>query len=362
MAGELDVQRALAYCQKQDYTREQIQTIQRVTGSTADGTWTEQSVQAIYTWQGRMGLTADGMPGQSTWRSIQRVSTFEAKAGKRLLSPKLGVWVDDQAPIVLREGWLANLAGLGFSTIAIMVQRSTSDTSVQPWEARWTTAQLTQLRKLAGPLKLEIVLTAWPLPDRAQLAQMAAAMPALLEAAGAAGLEVDTEGNWDAKRLSGFESMAEASATLVETMRNAAAGTKARLELTTYPYHPENDAKAQVAPHMDRLFPQAYSVADREGKAVPWDDRMGPGRIQPLTVHRSESIPGVASNEVGLGLGLAAYEQAFEGHTVTEALSAALEAAVVQRIPEVRYWSSRWIVGEKADPEVAKFFAGRRSR
>jgi hypothetical protein len=361
MATELDVKRAITYAEKQDYSREQIQTIQRVTGSNPDGAWGPKSVQAVCDWQARVGLKADGMAGPGTWRAVQRVAAVESKHPGPDWAPKLGVWVDDQPTTVLRAGWLASLADLGFSTIAIMVQRSTSATSVEPWAARWTPAQLTKLRQLAEPLGLEVVLTAWPLPDKDQLTQLATAMPALLEAAGAVGFEVDTEGNWDASRLSGFASMTEAAATLVATMRAAAASTKARLELTTYPYHPENDAKAEVAPYMNRLFPQAYSVAERQGKPIPYDDRMGPGRIQPLSVRRAEAIPGVPATEVALCLGLAAYDQNFSGHTPAEAMAAALDAAVVQRIPEVRYWSSRWIIGSSSsrNPDIARFFAER---
>lgn len=360
MASQFDVQRAITYAKKQDYSREQILTIQRVTGSDQSGVWDAAGVQAVRDWQARVGLNADGMAGPGTWRAVQRVAAIEGKYGNQ--PPKLGVWVDDQAPTVLRDGWLASLAGLGFSTIAIMVQRSTSATSVAPWSARWTPTQLTKLRNLAEPLGLDIVLTTWPLPDKDQLVQMATAMPPLLEAAGAVGFEVDTEGNWDARRLSGFASMTEAATALVATMRAAAASTKARLELTTYPYHPENDAKAQVAPHMNRLFPQAYSVAQRQGKAIPYDDRMGPGRIQPLSVRRAESIPGVPTTEVTLCLGLAAYDQNFTGHDPAMAMADALDAATLQRVPEVRYWSSRWILGSSANPDITRFFATRAKR
>lgn len=355
MASHFDVQRAIAYANEQDYTREQIQTIQRVTASDPDGVWGPKSVGAVCAWQARVGLSADGMAGPGTWRAIQRVAALEY--GPR--TPKLGVWVDDQPATVLGDGWLAGLAALGFSTIAIMVQRSTAAQSDEPWATRWTVRQLTKLRELAEPLGLDTVLTTWPLPDKDQLAQMGAAMPELLAAAGAVGFEVDTESNWDARRLSGFANMNEAAEALVATMRSA--GT-VRLELTTYPYHPENDSKALVAPHMDRLFPQAYSVAQREGKAVPYTDSLGPGSMQAISVHRAEAIPGVSETKVALGLGLAAYDQDFAGHTVAEAMSAAFEAAVLQCVPEVRYWSSRWIVGCSSNPEMTRFFAERTRR
>ncbi|MFV8755172.1 peptidoglycan-binding domain-containing protein [Nannocystaceae bacterium ST9] len=360
MPSQFDVQRAIDYDQKQGYTPDQIKTIQRVTGSTPDAVWGAKTVQAVADWQARVGLEPDGKVGTGTWRAVQRVAAVDAAHGRGERKPKLGVWVDDQPSFVLADGWLANLAKLGFSTIAIMVQRSTSASSVEPWAARWTSQQLGKLHAIAKPLGLDVALTTWPLPDAKQLEQMAEALPALLEAAGASALEVDTEGNWTEARLSGFASMADAAKALISTMHAATRASKAKLELTTYPYHPENDAKAQVAPAMGRLFPQAYSVAEREGKPVAWDDpRMGPGGIQALSVHRAEAVAGVAEGKVELGLGLAAYEQAFAGHTIAEAMAAALDAAILQRVPEVRYWSSRWIVGSNGNREVADFFAAR---
>ncbi len=361
MPESIDIEAAIAFANRRGYSNEQIQTIQRTTGSEASGHWEPSSIVALSAWQASIGLTPDGMAGPVTWRAVQRLAGVEAELGREL-QPKLGVWVDDSPTTVLREGWLANLAGLGFSTIAVMVQRSTSAKSVAAWMPRWSAAQLTQLRQLAEPLALDIVLTTWPLPNKDQLAQLGAVMPALLEAAGAVGFEVDTEGNWDEGRLSGFADMREAAKALVATMQEAAKATQARLELTTYPYHPENSAQALVAPQMNRLFPQAYSVAERQGKAVAWDDRFGPDNMQKLSVHRAEAVPGVATTRVGLGLGLAAYDQEFAAHTPAEALGAALDAALELRVPELRYWSSRWIVGSSASPAVLGFFAARAQR
>lgn len=356
-----DVQAALTYDQKQGYTQEQIQTIQRVTGSESDGAWTPDTVNAVAAWQARVGLSADGKVGPGTWKAIQRFAAVEAKQGAGERAPKLGVWLDDVPSTVLASGWLTKLRSLGFSTIAVMVQRSTSGKGADAWSLRWSANDLTKLRELAKPLGFDIVLTTWPLPDSAQLAAIAKDMPGLLASAGASGFEVDTEGNWKPERVSGFASLSDAAKALVDVMRSSAAATKARLELTTYPYHGENSSKAEVAPHMDCLFPQAYSVSDRGGTTIPWDDALGPGTLQATSVHRAEAIEGVPSGKVELGLGLAGYEQNFAGHTIAQALQAALDAAALQRIPEVRYWSSRWILGSSSSkqPQVAEFFAAR---
>ena len=109
--------------------------------------------------------------------------------------------------------------------------------------------------------------------------------------------------------------MDEAARALVDTLREIAAPSSARLELTTYPFHKENGEQAKVAPHMDRVFPQAYSVANRQDKAVTWDEREGPGKLQRFSAARAAGIARVHANKPELGMGLPAYDQNFEGHT-----------------------------------------------
>lgn len=359
----LDVQAALAYDKKQPYSADEIKTIQRVTGSTPDGAWGPNTVQAVAEWQAEVGLAADGKVGPGTWAAIRRVAAMQALQGRDAQPPKLGVWLDDVPSTVLSATWLTNLRALGFTTLAVMVQRSTSGSKdAAAWSLRWTPDQLAKLRELASPLGFDITLTTWPLPDPSQLAAFARDMPNLMTAAGARGLEVDTEGNWLSSRVSGFASLSDASKALVDAMRSSAAATKARLELTTYPYHGECSSKAEVTPHMDLLLPQAYSVANRSGKAIAWDDpQLGPGGMQAAAVHRAEAVPGIADAKPLLGLGLAGYDQRFAGHTIADALQVALDAATLQRVPEVRYWSSRWVFGSSSSkqPEVAAFFAAR---
>lgn len=359
----LDVQAALAFDRKQPYSVDEIETIQRVTGSEPDGAWGPKTVEAVAAWQATYGLEPDGKVGRGTWAAIQRIAAMQAMQGGEAQPPKLGVWLDDVPSTVLDTNWLANLRALGFTTLAVMVQRSTSGSKdAAAWSLRWSADQLAKLRSLATPLGFDITLTTWPLPDPTQLAAFARDMPNLMTAAGARGLEVDTEGNWLTSRVNGFASLSDAAKALVDAMRSSAAATKARLELTTYPYHGECSSKAEITPHMDLLLPQAYSVANRSGKAIAFDDpQLGPGGMQAAAVHRAEAVPGIIAAKPLLGLGLAGYDQRFAGHEVAQALQVALDAATLQRVPEVRYWSSRWVFGSSSSrqPEVAAFFAAR---
>ncbi|HLT40495.1 MAG TPA: peptidoglycan-binding domain-containing protein [Enhygromyxa sp.] len=344
---------ALRYNRSRGYDSATIERIQRVVGAEPiDGLFGPITTRAVFDWQARVGLVQDGKAGPMT---LAKINAGVAP------SPTIGVWLDDVPNTALRESYFEQLVKLELSSIAVMVQASTANRREAPWRARWTAAQLEQLRELASAHEIAIVLTTWPLPDRDALASFARALPELLDASGAEALEVDTEGNWDASRLAGFASMSDAGQALVETLRALAAPHGARLELTTYPFHVENGAHAQVAPHMDRLFPQAYSVAQRRGGAVDWAGPFGPGRMQDTAVRRSRAIPGVREGRVGLTLGLAGYDQRFADRPARDALSIAFDRATEIGAVELRYWSSRWILGSasRGSPTQA-FLASRR--
>ncbi len=61
------------------------------------------------------------------------------------------------------------------------------------------------------------------------------------------------------------------------------------LELTTFTYHAENSKNAKLAPQMDRLLPQAYSVRHRNNETIDWGDSLGPGRHQTLAISRARA-------------------------------------------------------------------------
>jgi hypothetical protein len=108
----------------------------------------------------------------------------------------------------------------------------------------------------------------------------------ILPLIGSTTFEVDTEGNWNKKFLNGFRTMEEASEYLAMKMRELV-GPDGNLELTTFTYHTENSSSAKLAPLMDLLLPQAYSVRHRSNGTVEWTDSLGPGRHQVLAVNRA---------------------------------------------------------------------------
>ena len=54
-----------------------------------------------------------------------------------------------------------------------------------------------------------------------------------------------------------------------------------------FTYHTENLKNAVLAPLMDRLLPQAYSVRHRSNKTIGWNDSLGPGKHQSLAIARA---------------------------------------------------------------------------
>jgi len=120
-----------------------------------------------------------------------------------------------------------------------------------------------------------------------------------------------------------------------------------------------------VAPHMDRLCVQAYSVRNRTKKnlatgkydvpwAVPWTHTYGPGRMQVHTLDRTSLVPG----DPKIVAGLAAYDQKWPTHLAHTALSMAYDAAISHEHVEVvavRYWSSKWVLGVRNNRYASKF-------
>jgi hypothetical protein len=332
---------AISYNNDRELDPATIKQVQQVVGTKVDGKLGPATAKAVFEWQGTVALFQDGKLGPKTMAAIRAAKPAQTE-------PQLGMWVDDSPSVALSESYFDKLMSLGLSTLAIMVHRSTAGSETS-WRPRWSVSQLEQLRVLAEPRKISLVVTTWPLPSRALLSSFARELPPLMAAAGAVGLEVDTEGNWLESRLDGYADMDEAARALVDMLREVAAPSGARLELTTYPFHAENGAKAKVAPHMDRLFPQAYSVANRQNKEVDWNEREGPGQLQTFSAARARSIARVAEGATKLGMGLAAYDQNFTGHTPIEALTLALDSARKAGVVEVRYWSSKWIIGHMRD-------------
>jgi hypothetical protein len=259
----------------------------------------------------------------------------------------LGLWVDDPPRTVAQPAYWDQLRDIGVRVAAIML-----DSVATRWDPRYTPAQVEAVCRMAIDRDIEVVLTTWPSPHAAEMRRMRDDMAELLRL-GAVGWEVDLEGNWKASRVVGFTSLDEAAKMLVTAMHEARSRSDIRLELTTHTGHHELTAGARVAPHMDRVLPQAYSTRrDWQSQDVAWSSVMGPGRRQTAALAQTRTIPGVEAGRPRVSVGLAAWDQQWPGRTVEEALSVALEAALAVDPVEVRYWSSKWLVGAKRRPAV----------
>jgi hypothetical protein len=272
----------------------------------------------------------------------------------------LGAWVDSRKEDVLQPFWWSRFREYGFSTASIMVE-----TTRAGLDEKWKDHELAQAGILARAADVELVLCFWPEPDTEYLAELERRAPALCDLSGAAAVDLDAEGNWVRSKLKGFVNLEAAAVALEGLVRRWARTRDIRLELSTYPFHSENSYKAVLAPRVDRIYPQAYSVAKRKDgtgieAAVPWDDRFGPGQMQHLTLERAKQVPGVGMPAGPVVcIGLAAYDQRFAGHSPEEAMEVAYETAKGYNPLEVRYWSTKHIWGPAANPYAAEFFKKR---
>jgi len=123
-----------------------------------------------------------------------------------------------------------------------------------------------------------------------------------------------------------------------------------RMELTTFAEHVENGRMADVAPHMDRLKVQAYSIRSRKNAdgtefLVPWDHTYGPGNMQKFTLDRTMMVPRFRDRGMlpEIGYGMALWSQQWPGHTPAEAMTKALEMALRYDITCICGWSSKHV-------------------
>ena len=203
----------------------------------------------------------------------------------------VGAWIDDPVSDVKKPEFADHLVRMHIQRAALMINRSNTRTSQVPWALRWKRKDLKEVAELFHSRGIECLATCWPRPSKSMIDAMCEDMAWILPLIGSTTVEVDTEGNWKPKFLSGFRSMKEAAEHLAKKMRELV-GEDGDLELTTYTYHTENGPKAKLAPLMDRLLPQAYSVRHRENGTVEWTDSLGPGRHQTLAVNRARQAAG----------------------------------------------------------------------
>jgi len=226
-----------------------------------------------------IGNKGNGYSGP--WLTVQR-----APAGV-----VVGVWIDDPVKAARTEAFADRLVSMGVGSAALMINKSNTRKSDVPWSLRWDREALKKVARLYRGRGIDVVCTTWPRPSRSQIDAMCEDMAWVLGVTESVAFEVDTEGNWTRKFLEGFASMKEASEYLAVRMRQTATDDRS-LELTTYTYHPENSSKATLAPLMDRLLPQAYSVRHRGNETVSWGDALGPGNHQKLAIGRARQAAG----------------------------------------------------------------------
>jgi hypothetical protein len=186
----------------------------------------------------------------------------ESKVGPGLAGDmRIGLWIDDRPETVLTDVYRADLKSLKIAVAAIMVDGNVlPDPKGPQWRPSWTKQQLVDVSHAFEGLGIQLILTCWPVPVKAYIHTICTEMGRLIQATGAAGFEVDTEGLWTAANVApdDFASLAEAGTYLAAAMRQAA--PDASLQLTTYPYHSELSKDNTVSRYMDVAVPQAYST------------------------------------------------------------------------------------------------------
>lgn len=267
-----------------------------------------------------------------------------------------GVWIDDPVAHVKAAGFWDKMVDHGFRTGAIMLEGMGDG-----FNPSYSTETLEVIGKLAHDHGCELVLTLWPEPDPKYMTDFETKIGPLLKACGAAGLEFDCEGNWLPEKLRGYASLDKAGDAFVAAFEKVAAANDVRIEVTTYPYHTENSKTADVAPHADRLLPQAYSVYKRKVKGVDtpqdWDGPFGPGKMQATTIARAKQVKGFGTTSGPLlSVGVASYDQVWPGRTGEQAIQAAVDAVMKEDPLEIRTWSSKWVFGIMANGYASRFW------
>lgn len=247
---------------------------------------------------------------------------------------RVSVWVDQSGSELMGDlqAHIEALQALDITRCCVMINHHRE----AKWRLRrWNKGWLFRLGEALRDAGIGMTITTWARPNRAYLDAMAEVLPDLADDLGA-DIELDLEGQWcdTAARAAGWE-LAEAEEYLLGCLRPAP--TSWRLCLTSAYVRPQ----ARLAVRCDEVALQCYSYCTPKEPERDWGRWAGPGSYQEMGVSRMrERMPHQAHV-----MGLAAFSQAYPGHTVREALREAWDACAMRNIPEVRYWSWTWIVG-----------------
>lgn len=266
----------------------------------------------------------------------------------------VGLWIDDPVSLVLTPEYWDRLARHHIRTAALMLEGPAGE-----FNPKYTLDDLVRIRGLANSRDIEVVITTWPEPTTSYLDDYEAHIGDYLRASGAAALEGDMESNWIPNKVRGFKNLDLAGDRLVVIFDKMRREHEVRTEGTTFTMHSENSKCADVLSHVDRTVSQGYSVRHRtnekgEDVEIEWGSQFSPGPMQILTFDRALLVPG-APTRPKLSCGLAAYDQSWPGQKLEEAMRVAYETAVGYQPQEIRYWSSRHVLGTKANGYASRF-------
>lgn len=283
------------------------------------------------------------------------LSSTSAAEVKNLMSGR-GIWV--QAPQAFTKSDLEGLRPLGIRRIHIMLAASPviykSCATSKPQVLLAKPERLTNLVAMGKEAGMVVVVTAYIPPNRQAIELFTLASDAgllqRLVAAGADAVEYDLEGGWSRSAVCGYTTHEDASKELLTRSRALKSGLPAGV--TTH-LGRVNDTKLGLG-HADWVALQVYTKCDVKGGAcVAFDDPSeGPGFRQ------SKAATSIRGYKGPVVMGLANYQQAWQGKTAADAMGKALDAtsAVQREHPNFvghTYWSTSWL----GAPGVRKFMS-----
>jgi hypothetical protein len=258
----------------------------------------------------------------------------------------LGVWLDDPPRITLDGRYLDRLLELPLSHVAVMIDGPAPGLS----DAKWDWRALELLAKRLPP-RVTKIATVWLAPQREAVDELAARLPRLLEALGAAGVEGDVEpaGAWRPADVKAYADknadgsrLDDAAAHLADVL---VAQRVSLLETTTVPgalraVAPLIRALAAAAKPSQtvRYLSQDYAVRHRSSGDVEWDGPLGPLRIARDGRTKAETL---LPKGVAIGSGAAAYDTTWPDGR--DSMLPAIETARASGTRLVRLWSAKWL-------------------
>lgn len=259
----------------------------------------------------------------------------------------LGVWIDDPPRLVLKSWYLDRLRAMGLSHVAVMLDGPEPGLE----DARWTASDLRQLAEALPEHRR--VLTTWVAPQKPTVSELGRKLPRLLDAFGAAGVELDVEpaGQFRERSVRGYvdadrdrSRLDDASADIARMLLTLPV---CEIELTTFPgalrlmLSLAEELARCASDHVSlSAFMQLYAVRNRGSLKVGWDSALGPVRGPREGLENArQRLP----ERFEVQAGLAAWDTRWPGRGPYESMTVAAQSAVEGRATALRYWSSKWL-------------------